>query len=266
MLVALRELVAEDARRCRLSARAAWWVLAAPVGVAVLFTVTVLHRPTFTWLTREDGLLEWTQFGCFAGAVVAGLVATSRLRTQDRLAAVLLLGFTLVALFAAGEEISWGQRVFSWRTPEALEELNHQGETTVHNIMPVQTTFNYVQLLAGTLGGAAAPVLRRRWRSRPLAADVVLPVVFLASGFLVMAGYRFVRLTLVTQDRFVFVKYGEMAELLFAAAVLGTGLLVARQARTAPQDDAGAALPHQRSTAAGADQRGGRQGRHVRID
>lgn len=264
MLVALRELVAEDARRCRLAPRAAWSLLAAPIVVAVLFTATALHRPTFEWLTQEDGLLEWTQFGCFAAAGAAGLVATARLRSRDRVAAILLAGFTLVAVFAAGEEISWGQRIFGWGTPEALEEINHQGETTVHNIMPVQTTFNYVQLLAGLLGGAVAVVLRRRWRSRPLAADVVLPVSFLASGFLAMAGYRLVRLTVLTEDRFVFVKYGEMVELLFAAAVLGTGVMVARQART-PLPGA-SPLPVQATTATAVDHSGARRAPRSRVD
>jgi hypothetical protein len=33
-----------------------------------------------------------------------------------------------------GEEISWGQRVFDWSTPESISELNAQNETNIHNI------------------------------------------------------------------------------------------------------------------------------------
>lgn len=31
-------------------------------------------------------------------------------------------------------EISWGQRMFGWDTPEWLEAINAQGETNLHNI------------------------------------------------------------------------------------------------------------------------------------
>ena len=33
-----------------------------------------------------------------------------------------------------GEEISWGQRIFGWATPESFGELNAQNETNLHNI------------------------------------------------------------------------------------------------------------------------------------
>jgi hypothetical protein len=33
-----------------------------------------------------------------------------------------------------GEEISWGQRIFGWGTPEFLGELNAQNETNLHNL------------------------------------------------------------------------------------------------------------------------------------
>ena len=33
-----------------------------------------------------------------------------------------------------GEEISWGQRMFNWSTPDALKEVNIQDETNIHNI------------------------------------------------------------------------------------------------------------------------------------
>ena len=36
--------------------------------------------------------------------------------------------------FGAGEEVSWGQRVFKLKTPEILQKYNHQGELNLHNI------------------------------------------------------------------------------------------------------------------------------------
>jgi len=42
--------------------------------------------------------------------------------------------WALACLYFAGEEISWGQWLFHWNTPETLATLNDQGETNLHNI------------------------------------------------------------------------------------------------------------------------------------
>lgn len=39
-----------------------------------------------------------------------------------------------------GEEISWGQRIFGWNTPESWAEISAQKETTFHNLWLFQTT------------------------------------------------------------------------------------------------------------------------------
>ncbi len=44
----------------------------------------------------------------------------------------LLLG--LLFFFAFGEEISWGQRIFDFDTPEAIKRVNLQGEFNLHNM------------------------------------------------------------------------------------------------------------------------------------
>jgi hypothetical protein len=36
--------------------------------------------------------------------------------------------------FAAGEELSWGQRIFGLKTPESLAAANEQGELNLHNL------------------------------------------------------------------------------------------------------------------------------------
>lgn len=44
------------------------------------------------------------------------------------------LFFAALLFFVGGEEISWGQRIFSIVTPESLEAVNVQGEFNLHNI------------------------------------------------------------------------------------------------------------------------------------
>ena len=50
-----------------------------------------------------------------------------------RRCAYVLGGMAMV--FAAGEEISWGQRIFGFATPDWLMRLNDQEEFNVHNIV-----------------------------------------------------------------------------------------------------------------------------------
>lgn len=46
----------------------------------------------------------------------------------------IFLAIGLMFFVAFGEEISWGQRIFGWSTPEALAEVNYQQETNLHNL------------------------------------------------------------------------------------------------------------------------------------
>lgn len=61
---------------------------------------------------------------------------------------IALLGLAAAFFFAAGEEISWGQRIFNIETPETLSEINVQDEITIHNInfggwgIPFETLFD----------------------------------------------------------------------------------------------------------------------------
>jgi hypothetical protein len=44
------------------------------------------------------------------------------------------LTLTFVCVYFAGEELSWGQKIFHWETPAFIGELNDQNETNLHNI------------------------------------------------------------------------------------------------------------------------------------
>ena len=47
----------------------------------------------------------------------------------------IFLNIYLIGLiYYFGEEISWGQHLFNWETPEFFENYNNQNETNIHNI------------------------------------------------------------------------------------------------------------------------------------
>ena len=79
-------------------------------------------------LGQEDGFFESLTAVFFVFAAV--LFFMSFLRTKN----IFLLGLTLILFFGAGEEISWGQRIFNFSTPEFMDKVNVQHEFNIHNM------------------------------------------------------------------------------------------------------------------------------------
>jgi hypothetical protein len=76
----------------------------------------------------EDGLFEnLTAMAFFLSAVVFIILL---FRTRK----IIHLLFALVFLCGAGEEISWGERLFGFEVPERISEKNAQHEMNIHNL------------------------------------------------------------------------------------------------------------------------------------
>lgn len=83
----------------------------------------------------EDGIVEWLTVALLLGVVVITLRRFARLRAlRPRLFLSCLTVFAMLFFFGAGEEISWGQRLLGFGTPEAIKQYNTQHEFTVHNL------------------------------------------------------------------------------------------------------------------------------------
>ena len=99
----------------------------------LFFTSLLVADPwTFYALTRED---EWVENLTAVWFLLAGflLFGTAWMERIFFLRCVYILG-TMAMVFAAGEEISWGQRIFGFATPDFLMSLNESKEFNVHNI------------------------------------------------------------------------------------------------------------------------------------
>jgi len=121
------------------------------VAVAVLVLHLTQHA-ALEVLCAEDGLSESLQFSFF---VTAGTLFWACGRRQDGWGRVSALAFSALCCFIAGEEISWGQRVFDVATPSYLAAINVQGETNLHNIDGVLRVVRIVGLfgIAGLFVG-----------------------------------------------------------------------------------------------------------------
>lgn len=102
---------------------------------------------------QEDRATEWATAALFACAAAPALGRAWRGR---RLGDLLVGAFCIAA---AGEEISWGQRLFGFTPPELFLANNIQQEANLHNLVEVfgQPKWTLIAVLAGY--GLAAPLL-----------------------------------------------------------------------------------------------------------
>jgi len=124
-------------------------------------TLLAFVAPTiFIHQFREDGPFEiGSAIFYFAAAFACVLLAT---RADGHRFLRLWLGLlALLFVFVGGEEISWGQRMFGFATPEKLEVVNVQGEFTLHNVYS-NSLFVYPGLAVTALLLFVAPLLRAR--------------------------------------------------------------------------------------------------------
>ena len=91
-------------------------------------------------LTREDGLFEYSTATTFLVASIVTLTLFAKSISGNDLfffptrrnIFYLLLGFLF--LFGAGEELSWGQRIVGFDTPESIRARNVQEELNIYNL------------------------------------------------------------------------------------------------------------------------------------
>ncbi len=86
------------------------------------------------WLRGEDHGVEWlTAIGFATASLLTALAFRFRAR-MDRWSRLYLAGLALFFFVCFGEEISWGQRVFGFATPETIQQANEQKEFNLHNL------------------------------------------------------------------------------------------------------------------------------------
>ncbi|MCF7942195.1 MAG: hypothetical protein K9M84_11315 [Spirochaetia bacterium] len=103
------------------------------IGIlCLIYLATRLSPSAYMMFYIEDGVLEsMTAVLSIAAGVIFILLAGRRSERELR-GFFILLG--ILSLLFGFEEISWGQRIFGWETPDAYAAINCQKETTLHNI------------------------------------------------------------------------------------------------------------------------------------
>ena len=162
-----------------------WFQLTLLMFVGAMVWMGVMRPVQYGALLEEDRFVEWTTVGLFAAAGFIGL----RLAILRRLMFAALVA--LFCLFVAGEEVSWGQRLLGFDSPEFFLANNFQQEMTLHNLpqsfvspkwiliivlasygllLPAAARVQRLRALIAKTGAAAPPIQLRPW----FAAAIVL--------------------------------------------------------------------------------------------
>ena len=91
----------------------------------------------------EDGIVEWSTALLLAASSIylfSKAYVLARSNAKFWVICTILLG--ALFFFGAGEEISWGQRIFGIQSSEFFEEHNAQKETNLHNLVVGETKVN----------------------------------------------------------------------------------------------------------------------------
>jgi len=188
-------------------------VLILLIGYYTYFT----SIPQFEKYTEEDGVVEWlTVLGLILGCIVsiARFIRLRKVRSWWFLTVTIILAVLLFA--AAGEEISWGQRILGIKSPEYFIEHNAQHETNFHNLIVDGMKLNKIIFSFGLVGCMAIYLL-------------IFPIVYARnekfkqfidrSGIMIAQVYQIVAIGLLFGLTEV-MRHGKRAEILEAGIAL----------------------------------------------
>ena len=163
------------------------------------------------WLVGENGPYEGVQVGVIFLALILGVFILARMKG----AAGWLYGWiglaVLGCLYIFGEEISWGQHILSWNTPEYWAHINDQNETNLHNTSSwLDQKPRLIMIIGIYAGGLMVPVLARfKPHLLPVKFNIIYPPAIMA----ITAGIcLFTRITDMVAEYTDFIFFARAAE------------------------------------------------------
>ena len=121
-------------------------------GAILSFTDKEYYENSFA---VEDGIIEYgTALMLFISAIIMALRFFRIGGRQSFKWKMTVAVLAILFIFAAGEEISWGQRIFGIESSEFFKDNNAQQEMNLHNLVVGETKINkliFSKLLTGVL-------------------------------------------------------------------------------------------------------------------
>ncbi len=203
-----------------------WLWLWLPVVLFVLIfgSALISNYVHDNFFAGELGVIELATPVMLVPAIIGGiLIFINREKLVTKQLGYWILLITIACFYIAGEEISWGQQLFGWGTPEWVKEVNDQHETNLHN---TSSWFDQKPRLLLEIfvlvGGIFLPIKRKlqgvnlpreRWQYWLCPTIVCLPAAILA--ILSRMPERIISLFDLS-GTVINVRYSEVQELYFA--------------------------------------------------
>lgn len=133
--------------------------------ISIVFLIKIVSGIEDTFyenLTKEDGVIENATVFVYFYSFIFSLLIAKEFKSKKILFALFLIlgmGFFFIAL----EEISWGQRMLDFESPDWFPE-NIQDETTIHNLELFQSHRNTAYVVVSFIGAfswAIFPQIKR---------------------------------------------------------------------------------------------------------
>lgn len=153
---------------------------------------------SFSDYGTEDYVIENLTAVLFLIASVGFFITakkSSYLKSKNSKAAYfMIIAWALLMFVFFGEEISWGQRIFDFSTPDALLSINKQQEFTVHNIEVIDNLgggkYRYLSIMM-ILTGGVFPLLALTSFGKKLFQKFSYPICPLHLGVFFLGSYIF---------------------------------------------------------------------------
>ena len=153
------------------------------IMLALGFYFYFTNIQAFEEYIKEDGVVEWiTVVGLLLGSGLSFYRFFTLRKERSAWFLFVTLFVAVFLFFAAGEEISWGQRIFGIESSEFFQKNNAQGETNLHNLVVGGKKINKIIFSIGLVAVLAIylllfPVLYRYSRGfRQFADQSAIPI------------------------------------------------------------------------------------------
>ena len=156
---------------------------------ALFFCYLAVNAPSIHRDLRWED--SWVENFTAIWLCLAGLLLIATAFVERRILPRLIYIFSGIALlFGAGEEISWGQRIFGFHTPGYFLNLNSQHETNIHNMQALMK-FHHIDRY-GTLIFCIV-IYAAYFHKKDVIFGVPLPSIPLMFGFMIMLQHNVTR-------------------------------------------------------------------------
>lgn len=206
-----------------------FWVPALFFIVQIALEIT-LSGPLLSVLHSENGPHESLQ--AILMVLGFGVAFYSFVQVKEKILRGWFLLASLCCFYVAGEEISWGQHIWDWATPDYWNHMNDQQETNLHNISSWLDQKPRLLLLLGVIfGGIIFPFLQKRGILKlPAVLEQLIPSAKLGLiAFLAFVPYM-VEKIFEMNELVLFARFSEVQELYMFYFVLLYLLMLRRQA------------------------------------